>query len=295
MSLPVTVVGGYLGAGKTTLINHALRHAEGQRLAVLVNEFGALPIDEDLITAEEDGIISIAGGCICCSFGDDLMGALMDLAGMDPAPDHILIEASGVAIPSSIAASLSLLQGFALGGIVVLVDCDAVLGQARDAYIGDTITRQLTDADLVLVTKPDIVDAAQRAEVLAWLAQQAPKAQPVLSVAGQVPLEVLLGPRASDDAPRMLPHSDRDYDSALFHPKAGSDPSHVAQGLAEGGLGVLRAKGFVGGSAGQAALVQVVGKRWQVTPAEPGDKNGVICIGLKGQFDRAGIAALIER
>ena len=77
--LPITVVGGYLGAGKTTLINHLLRYSEGRRLAILVNEFGELSIDEDLIEAEEAGLISISGGCVCCSFGDDLTGALMDL------------------------------------------------------------------------------------------------------------------------------------------------------------------------------------------------------------------------
>jgi len=111
LTLPVTVIGGYLGAGKTTLINHLLRTANGMRLAVLVNEFGALSIDEDLIEAEQDDIISIAGGCICCSFGDDLSAALMDICAFKPPPDHILIEASGVAVPAAIDTSLTVLPG----------------------------------------------------------------------------------------------------------------------------------------------------------------------------------------
>ena len=98
-ALPVTVIGGYLGAGKTTLVNHLLRHAEGRRLAVLVNEFGELPIDADLIEAEGDDLISISGGCVCCSFGSDLTAALLRLAALEPRPDHVVIEASGVAIP----------------------------------------------------------------------------------------------------------------------------------------------------------------------------------------------------
>ena len=83
---PVTVVGGYLGAGKTTLVNHLLRTAQGVRLAILVNDFGSLAIDADLIEARSDNLISIAGGCVCCSFGSDLMGALMKLSEGVPPP-----------------------------------------------------------------------------------------------------------------------------------------------------------------------------------------------------------------
>jgi len=96
--LPITTIAGYLGAGKTTLVNHMLRNANGLRLAVLVNEFGELPIDEDLIEAEGDDIISIAGGCVCCSYGNDLTLALLDMLEMQPRPDHVIIEASGVAM-----------------------------------------------------------------------------------------------------------------------------------------------------------------------------------------------------
>ena len=81
--LPVTVIGGYLGAGKTTLVNSLLRQANGQRLAVLVNEFGELPIDADLIEGQDENVINIAGGCICCSYGSDLIMALQDLDQLD--------------------------------------------------------------------------------------------------------------------------------------------------------------------------------------------------------------------
>ena len=82
--LPVTVIGGYLGAGKTTLVNHLLRNADGLRIAVLVNEFGTLPIDADLIEAQDDNVIAIAGGCVCCSYGNDLVMAMIELARMEP-------------------------------------------------------------------------------------------------------------------------------------------------------------------------------------------------------------------
>ena len=90
--LPVTLIGGYLGAGKTTLVNALLRNAAGRRLAVLVNEFGALPIDGDLIEAEADNLISLAGGCVCCSFGSDLVAALGELRARVAAIDQVLIE-----------------------------------------------------------------------------------------------------------------------------------------------------------------------------------------------------------
>ena len=161
MTLPVTIIGGYLGAGKTTLVNHLLRNADGKRLAVLVNEFGELPIDEDLIEAQDDTMISIAGGCVCCSYGNDLTLAMMDLAKLQPRPDHVLLEASGVALPGAIAASISLLQGFQIDGVVVLADAETIRQQAEDTYVGDTIERQLHDADLVVLSKADLVDEAQ--------------------------------------------------------------------------------------------------------------------------------------
>ena len=156
-SIPVTGGGGYLGAGMTTLVNHLLRNADGRRLAVLVNEFGSIAIDEDLIEAEEDGLISIAGGCICCSFGNDLIGAINDLRTSDPAPEHIVVETSGVALPGAVVASLGLMDGIRPDGTVVLVDAETVLKQVADDYIGDTITRQLADAEIVVINKRDLI------------------------------------------------------------------------------------------------------------------------------------------
>ena len=89
--IPVTLIGGYLGAGKTTLVNHLLRQREGRRIAVLVNDFGDLSIDADLIEAREGELLRLAGGCVCCSFGSDLVAALLQMRALRPAPDHILI------------------------------------------------------------------------------------------------------------------------------------------------------------------------------------------------------------
>lgn len=279
--LPVTVIGGYLGAGKTTLVNHLLRHADGLRLAVLVNEFGALPIDEDLIEAESDDLISIAGGCVCCSFGSDLTAALLEMGAREPRPDHVLIEASGVAMPSAIAANVGLQEGFRLAGIVVLADGETIRAQAGDDYLGDTVVRQLVDADLIVQTKTDLVSAPEA--VAAWLAEQAPNAAVVLATQGQVPRDVLLGLETLAK-PAATGHADAGFESKVFLPAARTDAQALARELATGGYGLVRAKGFVCDTEGQTQLIQIVGQRYDVTPFAKKMPAEIVCIGLKGQL-----------
>lgn len=129
--LPVTIVGGYLGAGKTTLVNHLLRHADGLRIAVLVNDFGDLPIDADLIESADGDVIALAGGCVCCAFGSDLVGALIALARRAPRPDHVLIETSGVALPGAVARTLTLVAGLERQGVLVVVDAQRARPRRR--------------------------------------------------------------------------------------------------------------------------------------------------------------------
>jgi G3E family GTPase len=191
--VPVTLIGGYLGAGKTTLVNHLLRNAGGRRLAVLVNEFGSLPIDADLIVAREDNLISISGGCICCSFGSDLVAALIDLKKRGNAIDHLLIETSGVALPGSIVQSLSLLPDLVLDGVIVLADAETIEARSRDRYMSDTVLGQLADADIILLNKIDLVSQQRADAISSWLTVTAPGAR-VLSVRNaNLPLDVIIG------------------------------------------------------------------------------------------------------
>ncbi|MEM9578587.1 MAG: CobW family GTP-binding protein [Pseudomonadota bacterium] len=278
-ALPVTIIGGFLGAGKTTLINAMLRHADGTRIAVLVNEFGELAIDEDLIEARDDNLISIAGGCICCSFGNDLIGALDALADVDPKPDHIVIETSGVAIPSSVASTIGILPGFDLNGVIVLADAETVKTQAQDKYMGDTILRQLRDADLTVVTKCDLVTGAEVDAVKAWLGDLA--CDPVIIDASQgaVPNSVLLGavPRTGtlpDD-----PAEKTCFKSGVLSVPEPVDATALAAQLATSGFGVVRAKGIVEDFSGQRMVIHVVGARYQVTPTEQRLSRGIVCIG----------------
>ena len=103
--IPVTVVAGFLGAGKTTLVNQVLQGEHGRRLAVLVNDFGSINIDAELITEVGEGMVSMANGCICCSIRSDLIGAVLRMADLPDRPEQILMESSGVADPAGIVGS----------------------------------------------------------------------------------------------------------------------------------------------------------------------------------------------
>lgn len=295
-SLPVTVIGGYLGAGKTTLVNHLLRQANGRRLAILVNEFGSIAIDEDLIEAEEDGLISIAGGCICCSFGNDLIGAIEDLRSVEPAPDHIVVETSGVALPGSVVASLSLIEGIRPDGIVVLVDAETVVKQARDDYIGDTITRQLSDAEIVVINKRDLISDSAAQSLALTLSDLAPNAAQIEAAFGTVSLDAVLGAVAqpSSGGTDSGGHSDSLFDSIAFTPQRRFNAPALAEQLATGALGVVRAKGHVAGDDGAIWLLQTVGRRWQAEPVDHQPHPQLVCIGPKGQLRTSDIEVLVQ-
>lgn len=289
MDLPVTVVGGYLGAGKTTLVNHLLRHPGGLRLAVLVNEFGALPIDADLIEAEEGGLISISGGCVCCAFGADLIGALEDIQAMTPRPDHVLIEASGVALPGAIATTVSMIAGLRADAVLVLADAEQIRANAASPYLSDTIDRQLAQADIVLVTKADLVTEGSLADVTAWLKARAPRARLLPVAKGRISAAAVLGalPLPSS-GPRDTASHDR-FASAVLTAGGPVDAGQIARTLADD-AGITRAKGYLPTLQG-LALIQVTGPRCTVEPAKGGHATGLVCIGPDATFDPARLCA----
>jgi len=302
--LPLSIVGGYLGAGKTSLVNHLLRNAAGRRLAVLVNDFGDLPIDADLIESRDGKLLAIAGGCVCCSFGSDLMAGLMQIAALDPAPEHLLVETSGVALPGAVARSAALLQSIRVDAVVVLVDAETVRERAADRYLGDTVTRQLAEADLVLLNKIDLVDAAGQAATRGWLAGVAPRAGVIACEHGSVDPGVLLGlPRAAPahTADRLVgpmraaEDATARYESASFRCSEPLDARALAVALTAPELGVLRAKAILHDLGGALVALQVVGARAAVSPAPVGALAGhLVCIGARGAFDRPAVAALMR-
>jgi len=281
--IPVTVLGGYLGSGKTTMVNHLLRTANGVRLAVLVNEFGELPIDEDLIEAEDDDIISIAGGCVCCSFGSDLSGALMEMAQLDPPPNHLLIESSGVAIPSAIVGSVSLLDGFRTDGIVIVADAETVEDNARSKYMSDTVLRQLSDANIIVLNKTDLVTASALDATRDWLAEQNPDVSVIKAVHGAVPMAAVLDRFAAAQTNASPHHHTANMDMTILSPDNPVDVEKLAQDLASDARGLVRAKGFATDVSGQKMLIQVVGNRWDVSDAADDMTDGIVCLGYKAE------------
>ncbi len=197
MTVPVTIIGGFLGAGKTTLLNALLVRDTGLRLAVVVNDFGDLAVDGDLVSAHGGDTVTLANGCICCSMGEDLLLALTKLARRDDPPEAILIEASGVADPRPIADMVARHPELERDAVVVLADGELVEETAADSHVGKTIRQQFAAANLIILNKCDLLDDYEQNEVRQWLAAQVPNATVIKARYGEVPAALLLGAEAA--------------------------------------------------------------------------------------------------
>ncbi len=194
-AIALTVLGGFLGAGKTTVLNHLLRAPHGLRLMVLVNDFGAVNIDASLIeSVSGDGVISMRNGCVCCSMGGELMNVLMTIEKQAARLDGLIIEGSGVSDPRKIAQIGMLGEGFALRSVITVVDASTVLDQRDDPYVGDMVKTQIAGAHLILLNKTDRVDSGQRQQVLDWLRDIAGNVPIFTGSHGGFDWEVLLAP-----------------------------------------------------------------------------------------------------
>ena len=156
MGIPLTLISGYLGTGKTTLINQLLRTTK-KKIALLVNDFGDVNIDESLIESRTDSLLSIAGGCVCCSYGNELIETLESMNSSELLPDHIVLEASGIALPSKIIQTVSLMNFLSFHGTVLLTDASRIQAQLNDVYISDTIRLQIQQHDLLVLNKTDLI------------------------------------------------------------------------------------------------------------------------------------------
>lgn len=213
LPVPILLVTGFLGAGKTTVVNQLLANAEGLRIAAIVNDFGAINIDAELIAGASDGVVSLSNGCICCSLEGDLLRTLANILRRDPRPEAIVIETSGVADPADIVRNLMdpvISKAAPLETVLCVVDATAAATALADALQ----LSQLRTADIVALSKVDLVDAASRETIRAAVAAIKPAAVVVDAAHGQIPA-ALLFPGDPDRAPalrdpgRRRPASDR--------------------------------------------------------------------------------------
>ncbi len=193
--LPITLIGGFLGAGKTTLLNSLLSQGDGRRLAVLVNDFGALNIDAKLVVNVEGGKMELANGCICCDIRDDLVAGIETLLASEPAPEQLVIETSGVSDPMNIVCTFNtskVRRSVFLENVITVVDALHAL-DARDAEWNALFERQIRGAYMIVLNRTKLAGAEQTQKVRELISELMPTAAVFETEDGTVPLGVLLG------------------------------------------------------------------------------------------------------
>lgn len=277
---PFTVVGGFLGAGKTTLVNRVLAGAAGTRYAVLVNDFGAVNVDAGLIAAHDGQTMALTNGCICCSLSDGFVETMLRLMADPSTFDHVIVEASGVAEPGRIMDFARLDPALAPDAILVLADAETLAERLDDPRVGDVVARQIAQGDLVLLNKTDLAGAEACTAATGRLRALNPAAPILPCRAADLPLPVLLGTgiAAVGEAPAGHGH---DHGEGHHHP-----PFHTALVRSDAPVGrgaftgweaalpghVLRGKGRVTLADEGCFVWQRVGARGALVPAAQDDE-----------------------
>lgn len=338
--VPVTIITGFLGAGKTTLISHLIRNAGGRRLAVVVNEFGTLGVDGDILKScaipdcPEENIVELANGCICCTVADDFIPTVEKLLALDPRPDHILIETSGLALPKPLLKAFdwpAIRSRITVDGVLALADAEAVAAgrfapdvAALDAQraadpeidhetpLSEVFEDQLACADMVLLTKVDLAGPEGVAAARDVIAAEAPRPVPVIElVEGAIdPMVILgLGAAAEDDIAARPSHHDgeddhehEDFASTVVELGEITDPADLTvriETLARDHQ-VLRVKGYAAVSGKpMRLLVQAVGARVRSHydrpwRAEEPRATSLVAIAEHDQLNPAAIRAVLQ-
>lgn len=300
--IPVTVITGFLGSGKTTLVRHLMQNPQGKRLAVIVNEFGDVGVDGEILKScaipdcPAENIMELANGCICCTVADDFIPTIEALMALDPQPEHILIETSGLALPKPLLKAFDwpdIRSRITVDGVIALADAEAVAAgrfapdvERVDAQrladdsldhetpLSEVFEDQIACADIILLTKPDLAGPEGIARAKAIIAAETPRPLPVVEVAeGVVDPRVILGLEAAaeDDMDARPSHHDGhddhehdDFESVIIDIPEITDPAELVariEAMAKA-QNILRVKGYAAVTGKpMRLLVQAVGAR----------------------------------
>ena len=301
MSVPVLLVAGFLGAGKTTVVNHLLKHADGRRIAAVVNDFGAINIDAELIT-DADGVVSLSNGCICCSLEGDLLRTLAVLLRRDPKPDAIVIETSGIADPVDVVRNLMdpmIFREAPLETVVCVVDATMPASKLDDALLRS----QVRAADVVALSKVDLADSASCAAVREAVRAIRPAAVVVEAVDGAVPA-ALLFPDGRVPSPREV--GPRRPAVERFETLSWTSDRPVSLPRLQAAIGRLaprlaRAKGLfeTAEQPGRQMVFQLAGGRATLSPGGPppaeAPRTRIVFVAEIGALSREDIETAMQR
>jgi G3E family GTPase len=302
--VPIMLITGYLGSGKTTVLNRLLATAQGRRLAVLVNDFGAINVDEKLIEGAVDGVVALENGCICCSLEGGLHAAIVRVLRSGLHPEAILIEASGVSNAGELARILSddAMRAFtSLELILTTFDCDH--WQNCSAQERALISSQLRHADVILLTKTDLVSGDQQSTLRAFLEAAAPGALVIGRATQDITVDFLLGVDAGGTdrnlpVPGQLPPAQELFRSWQLQENTPFTQAGFQALLSALPPQTVRGKGhvYLAEHPSSRFLFQLVGKRASVVPA--GDwgqavpQTELVFIALRSQVVWAGTKAM---
>lgn len=298
--LPLTVISGYLGAGKTTLLNAILARPLGQTITVLVNDFGEIAIDESLIVNKTGDTIALTNGCVCCTIGGDLYDAIDKILTSEPRPDRLIIETSGVADPNKIIQIAVAEPDLRADRCATLIDCVNFAYSLRDPFLADSLLRQIQAADLLILTKTDLVSPDRITALVDQLAATSPGI-PIHAPNTTLQTETLFGLSTRNTDPHTHDHSHdhghdhgTEYATWAYDGPARFDPETLQSTSTPGASGCLRLKGHITTMSGETFAVQRAGAQWQSDLIPARTDSQLVAIGPSKNFQPAKLAALIS-